>query len=109
MLPKTNRLTTESFDAVIADGRMLREGTLQMKYLKGQTPAFGVAVSKKVAPLSVRRHFVKRTIYRLLQKNLNLFPDVHGIIFISKETLAQNNDEIENSLKILAHKVASCL
>lgn len=67
MLPKRSRLTAREVEKVLAEGRMLRAGSLHMKYIlmPGGLRASAV-VPKSVAKLAVKRNSARRALYRVL-------------------------------------------
>jgi len=107
MLPKQERLTTDEFDNVLANGRVVRNEVLHLKYVVSQDKKFAIAVPKKIVKTSIMRHFVKRRIYNLLRKEKDTFPNGHFVIFVSKELLACDISSTEQALHSLAQKVAS--
>lgn len=107
MLPKQERLTTAEFDNVLANGRVVRNELLHLKYVVSQEKKFAVVVSKKIVKTSIMRHFVKRKIFNVLKKEKEVFPNGQFVIFVSKEILTADFDTITQVLRALSQKVAS--
>ena len=65
-------------------------------------PRFALLVSKKLAPLSVERHRLKRLITEILRLNLNQFPKGKDILIIPKKnSLSVPREQILADLKQL--------
>ena len=65
-------------------------------------PRFARLVSKKLAPLSVERHRLKRLITEILRLNLNQFPKGKDILIIPKKnSLSVPREQILADLKQL--------
>ena len=65
-------------------------------------PRFAVLVSKKLAPLSVKRHLLRRIITEVLRRNLDKFPPGRDYLVIPKKPiLTASQDQILSDLKQL--------
>lgn len=107
MFKKSDRLTTQEFQAVIDNGKTVRIDTAHLKYLPTETKKFAVAVPKKIVKTSVGRHLVKRRIFAALKVHKEHFPVGHYILFASKELVDANLQTLESIIGSLAERVAS--
>lgn len=61
---------------------------------------FAVVVSKKISKKAVERNLIRRKIYRIIGKNMNIFPDnFAGIFLVKKNILNKSEEEMEKCLK----------
>ena len=66
------------------------------------TPRFAVLVSKKLAPLSVARHRLKRLITEIIRLNLTDFPQGKDLLIIpKKDVFSSTREQILSDLKQL--------
>lgn len=66
------------------------------------SPRFALLISKKLAPLSVERHRLKRLITEIIRLNLNDFPKGKDLLIIPKKNvLAATREQIHSDLKHL--------
>lgn len=66
MLPRSKRLSREGFDLLTRARRVTSEH-FSISYTEpNKIGGFGIVVSKKIAPLSVTRHLLKRQIRSIL-------------------------------------------
>ncbi|MEY2641189.1 MAG: Ribonuclease [Candidatus Parcubacteria bacterium] len=109
MLRKKDRLTTESFTAVIASGKTYRVPTGYLKVIPGDVSAFAIAVPKKVVKSAVRRHLIKRRVFSALRPIAGQFPVGHYVFFVTSESAAFSVDAFTEMLTELAKTVATSL
>ncbi|MEK7525020.1 MAG: ribonuclease P protein component [Patescibacteria group bacterium] len=65
-------------------------------------PRFALLVSKKLAPLSVTRHRLKRLITEIIRLNLNQFPQGKDFLIIPKKNIfSSTHEQIISDLKQL--------
>ena len=63
---------------------------------------FAVIVAKKISKRAVDRNLVRRRIYRIIEKNINIFPNnFAGIFLVKKNILNKSEEELEKCLKKL--------
>ncbi len=107
MLPKTDRLDTNRFDEIIASGKNINAGAFYLKVLNNETIRFAVVVPKKLLKSSVKRHFLKRSIFNAVKENKIHFPPADYIVFANKDVVEMNYDKISETIKNMAQKLAS--
>ncbi len=67
MLPKRSRLSAREVEKVLTQGRFLRSGVLDMKYIKAEGALRASAIVPKATfKLAVKRNNARRTLYRAL-------------------------------------------
>jgi len=107
MLPKSERLDTKRFDEIIASGRNINAGGFYFKALNNDSSRFAVVVPKKVLKSAIKRHLLKRKIYRFIKENKDIFPASDYILFVNKDILTMNDSQIVENIQNTAKKLAS--
>lgn len=107
MLPKSERLDTKRFDEIIASGRNINAGGFYFKALSNDETRFSVVIPKKVLKSAIKRHFLKRKMYKFIKENKDLFPSSDYILFVNKDILNMNDEQILENIKNTAKKLAS--
>jgi ribonuclease P protein component len=104
MLPKKNRADKKAVEKVFKDGRFLNSPNLTFKFLSSKDspiPRISVIVPKSVAKLAVKRNFLRRLGYSVLEKYINQFPAGTLGVFVFKkyqEDVSIIENEIKNTL-----------
>lgn len=99
MLPKSKRLSTETFKKIIEKGQSFHGPFLIIRaYKTAKQSHFGISVPKKVSKLASSRNKIKRQIYSIISK-LNI-KEGFEVIVIAKTGLEKLNfdnirDEVE--------------
>jgi ribonuclease P protein component len=104
MLSSRFRISRKDWDAAIAGTRSFRLQNLQVRIKTSDAPRFGVVVSKKVSKLSVRRHEIKRYIYRWVQNSADRIGNRTMVIFITKDRA--DMDDYGRELESLLYEVS---
>lgn len=71
---------------------------------------FAVVVSKKVMKTAVGRNRIRRRVYEVLRKNMDLIPKNRDYIFVvySKDIIKISSDELEKTLGKLVEESKVC-
>ena len=108
MLNKQNRLSLRTERVRLEKTGQTRHSSLFIVIVapssQGEAafPRFALLVSKKLAPLSVERHRLKRLITEIIRLNLNEFPQGKDILVIPKKnSLSVPREQILTDLKQL--------
>lgn len=107
MLPKSERLDTKRFDEIIASGRNINAGGFYFRFLSSEIRRFSVVVPKKVTKSAIKRHFLKRKLFKFISQNKDLFPVSDYILFVNKDILEMTDIQIQENIKNVATKLAS--
>lgn len=99
MLPKSKRLSTETFKKIIEKGQSFYGPFLIVRvYKTAEQSHFGISVPKKVSKLATSRNKIKRRIYSIIGK-LDIKSGFSVIVIaktgFEKLTFLQTKDEIE--------------
>lgn len=99
MLSKKQRIDTKRFNEIITSGRNIGSGAIYFKFLPNEISRFAVVVSKKVAKSAIKRHFIKRRLFKAIKGNFESFPVGDYIVFANKNILDMEYSEINNLLR----------
>lgn len=99
MLPKSKRLSTETFKKIIEKGQSFHGPFLIVRvYKTAEQSHFSISVPKKVSKLATSRNKIKRRIYSIIGK-LNTKSGFDVIVIVKagfeKLNISQIRDEIE--------------
>ena len=106
MLPKKNRADTKTVGKIFKGGKSLSFPNLTFKFLltgNSTIPRISFITPKNIAPLAVKRNFLRRLGYSVLEKYLHLFPVGLTGVFIFKK-YQDNVSIIENEIKNILSK-----
>ena len=107
MLAKKNRVQKEKFPAILKGGAFFHSPNFTLRSLpspvKGEN-RFSAVVSKKVASLAVKRNYLRRKVYGILEKNIGAVSRPHTTLIFLKNDLSSLSTqdiivEIETLLK----------
>jgi len=103
MLQKRNRNDRKKVASVLRSGESLKTPNLQLKFLleTAGNPQISFIAPKTIAKNSVKRNFLRRRGYHLIQKHLSGLPTGLRGVFIFKRTDAN----IENDIKEIFNKL----
>ena len=108
MLSKQNRLSLRTERIRLEKDGVTRHSPLFIVVAapssvgEAAAPRFALLVSKKLAPLSVARHRLKRLITEIIRLNLNQFPQGKDFLIIPKKNVfSSTRDQILSDLKQL--------
>ena len=109
MLPRKNRVNKGVFGEVLKTGRVLISQNLSFRYLNLPQnllpPRLAVIVPAKTEKTSAGRHFLKRKISAVLEKNLLQIPKGFiGLVFVKNKIFQPIYQEIEKEVLFLLHK-----
>jgi ribonuclease P protein component len=107
MLPKRNRASTKEVDKIFKEGKFFVSSSLTFKYFKKYNKKevkISFIVPKNVAKLAVKRNFLRRLGYRVLEKNLHYFPIGLLGVFIFKK-YQDDFFILENEIKNILSKI----
>lgn len=110
MLPKKQKIHLDKeFDQIFKTGRSIYGRFLGVKVIKNKLDysRFAVVLGNKVEKSAVKRHFLKRLVFKTLrdkQTSLNYFADCVIIALASIKTA--NKSDLELELASLLHKVS---
>jgi ribonuclease P protein component len=106
MLPKRNRVNKKEVDLIFKQGRFLNSPSLTFKFIiineNGRKISF--IAPKSIAKLAVKRNFLRRKGYNVLQKYINSFPTGILGVFVFKKY----QDDVlilENEIKNILAKI----
>ena len=119
MLPKKNRLDKKLFELVLQKGKFVNSPNLSLKFLKEKNlilPRISFVVPKTITKSAVKRNFLRRRGYSILNKYINNIPNtLMGIVFFGKNSFEifsgkkdKKNDSIknlENEIKYIVSKI----
>lgn len=103
MLPKENKLNTDTYNDIFVSGKSLRSDGFIIKYkdLKSGKPSFAVVVSKKNAKNAIKRNYLRRVVYNEINKKIDTLPSF-GFVFISTKQFV---DAEKKDRKIMLEKL----
>ena len=108
MLPRSQRITTELFPAILARGETVHSAHFYLRLLKFPTntlSAFSVVVPKKIETTAVRRNQAKRRIVSLLHSELkNIKTGYQGLVFLKKDARTMPFSEAKSEFLLLLKK-----
>ena len=106
MLPKKNRADTKTVEKIFKVGRFLNSPSLTFKFIlnQGNNKKISFIAPKSIAKLAVKRNFLRRRGYNVLQKYLKDFPDGILGVFIFRK-LEDNVLILENEIKNILSKI----
>ena len=104
-IKKKGKLRNGDFFSVIGYETPPHDCTIPLQsgdFKKDLNLKFAVIVSKKISKRAVDRNLVRRRIYRIIDKNINIFPNnFAGIFLVKKNILNKSEEELEKCLKKL--------
>jgi ribonuclease P protein component len=106
MLPKKSRIDTKLIEKIFKTGTFVGSGALGLKYFLDNTntpPRVSFVVPKKIEKRAVRRNYLKRRGYLILEKYFNEIPNGFFGVFIFNKTIT--TIEIENEIKKILNKI----
>ncbi len=106
MLPKKNRVNKKLVGEIFKKGAFIGSVALNLKYLfkKNTTPPqISFVVPKAVEKRAVRRNYLRRRGYLILEKYFSTIPNGFSGVFIFKKVIAL--PEIENEIKKILGKI----
>jgi ribonuclease P protein component len=106
MLPKKNRTDKKLVEKIFKQGVFVGSLGLTLKYcLEGgaASPRVSFIVPKKVANKAVRRNYLRRRGYLVLEKYFNRLPNGFSGVFIFNKIISTL--EIENEIKKIFNKI----
>jgi len=106
MLPKKNRVVTKEVEKIFKEGKFAVSPSLTFKYLKNNDKKVKISfiAPKSVAKLAVRRNFLRRLGYRVLEKCINLSPlGLVGVFIFKKDQ--EDASKLENEIKSIFSKI----
>lgn len=101
MLPKSKRLTTAEFDAVMEKGKTAHSPLFLVRWTSSEKQtAFSAVSGKKVVSTAAGRNYMRRKIYEALRKlGLTSVSGVHAIIFAKSPAVEADQEVLANDLK----------
>lgn len=109
MLPKKQKIKlNKDFDKVFKIGRSIYGQFLGVKAVGNNLnhSRFGVIISKKIEKSAVKRHFLKRYIYRAIKKNMNQVSFCSDCVIIALSDLKKASSlEIDKDLQNIFYKI----
>ena len=93
MLARSFRLQKKDIDRIYKKGKVLRQDSFLVRILLNPTGhcRFSVVISKKVLPKAHDRNRAKRLVYEFLQKNQNLYQNLHLDIALFPKNFHEEN------------------
>ena len=111
MLPKKNRVSKKEVDLVFKQGRFAISPNLTFKYIQkaigqtyGNSHKISFIVPKSIAKLAVKRNFLRRRGYSVLEKYISQFPTGIVGVFVFKK-YQDDLSIIENEIKTILTKI----
>ena len=106
MLPKSKRLSTETFKKIIEKGQSFHGPFLIIRaYKTAKQSHFGVSVPKKVSKLASSRNKIKRQLRMMIQECFHFDEEVDYIVIVRKNFLNHTYIENKKELEYLYKKV----
>lgn len=106
MFPKKNRVNKKLVEKIFKEGAFIGSYFLSLKYVltKSTTPPrVSFVVPKKVGKKAVRRNYLKRRGYLILEKYFKKIPNgFYGVFIFNKTSTVL---EIENEIKKILNKI----
>jgi RNase P protein component len=106
MLSKKNRADKRTVERIFKGGKFINSLSLTFKFLI--SPESGRKVSfiapKSVSPKAVKRNYLRRCGYSILEKYIKQFPSGLMGVFIFKK-YQDNVSILENEIKTILHKI----
>jgi len=97
---------------VYKNGRTIRSPKMSLVFVENTRgfTRFAVVVSKKVMKTAVGRNRIRRRVYEVLRKNMDLIPKNRDYIFVvySKDIIKISSDELEKTLGKLVEESKVC-
>ena len=107
MLPKKNRVDRKAVEKIFKEGKFFNSLNLTFKYILNSgfsAPHISFIAPKSVAKLAVKRNFLRRRGYSVLEKYINQFPAGLLGVFIFKK-YQDDISIIENEIKGILAKI----
>ncbi len=106
MLPKKNRVVTKEVEKIFKEGRFVISPSLTFKYFKNNDKKIKISfvAPKNVAKLAVKRNFLRRLGYKVLEKHISLFPVGIVGVFVFKK-YQDDASILENEIKNILSKI----
>ena len=105
MLPKKNRADKKLVEKIFKEGKFVDSPSLVLKFIKENENLSKVSfvVPKKVEKKAVKRNFLRRQGYLILEKYFKKLPKGISGVFVFKKTI--NLLETENEIKKILIKI----
>jgi len=106
MLPKKNRVDKKLIEKIFKTGVFVGSSGLSLKYLIDESstlPQISFVVPKAVEKRAVRRNFLRRRGYLILEKYFSKIPNGFLGVFVFKKVIPI--PEIENEIKKILSKI----
>ncbi len=105
MLPKKNRADKKLVEKIFKEGRFINSPSLTLKFVNKETttPRLSFVVPKKIEKRAVKRNFLKRQGYLILEKYFKKLPNGFSGVFVFKKNISVL--EIENEIKSILNKI----
>ena len=87
MLKKSQRLKRNEFETLLKKGKRIHNKYFTLVYIGGAETKCGVIVSKKTVKKATERNLVRRRVYSILNKNMDLIKNKHVYIGTKKGIL----------------------
>ena len=107
MLKQSERLSRPLITELLKKGRRHTDALFDARYLPADAFQATVVVSKKVAPLSVSRHLLKRRMNAALRGQKTLLGKIHIACILKKTTNPPSTAEYTNALTEFIRKMHS--
>jgi RNase P protein component len=113
MLPKQNRLTKSEVEHVVKYGKILRTPHCYIRYSTAVNGGeiqnkFAVIVAKKVEKTSVKRHAMRRAVYRELQHVYETLPQ-RGVHVAITMLLPDSTLRVQGAYQTVVHALRKSL
>jgi ribonuclease P protein component len=107
MLPQSERLSRPRISELLKKGRRHTDALFDVRYLPAPSFQATIIISKKVAPLSVRRHLLKRRMSAALRAQKSHLGKTHIACVLKKSINPPSKDEYERALSDFIRKALS--
>jgi ribonuclease P protein component len=102
MLSKKYRAKSNLIEETVKSGKTVSGNLLYAKIsrMDNENPSFSIIIPKKVAKTSVRRHYIKRKLSGILEKEIKSMKDSFKktIVFFAKKPEPLNFDEAKSDI-----------
>ena len=102
MLPKSKRVTKNTFQIIMEKGSVISSSFFLFRYIKQELPQYAFVVPKKVAKMAAKRNSLRRKGYNTL-RSYSLKSGA-GIFFYKKEGLSVSITDIKKDIEFLLKK-----
>ncbi len=105
MLPKKNRADRKAVEKIFKEGKFINSQNLTLKFIKSDSavPQISFIVPKSVAKLAVKRNYLRRLGYSVLEKHLKELPPITGAFVFKK--YQDDISILENEIKNIFNKL----